>query len=75
MVSVKAKSLKSGPHVWMFFFLLKIFIYSFMRDAQRDRETHRHRQREKQAPRREPDVGLGPGSPGSHPGPQAALSC
>ena len=38
------------------------------------RERQRHRQREKQAPRRMPDVGLGHGSPGSHPGPQAALN-
>ncbi|XP_072580402.1 ribosome assembly protein METTL17, mitochondrial isoform X2 [Vulpes vulpes] len=30
----------------------------------------RHRQREKQAPRRELDAGLDPGTPGSHPGPQ-----
>ena len=37
-----------------------------MRD--RERKTQRHRQREKQAPCREPDVGLGPGSSGSHPG-------
>ena len=41
-------------------------IYLFMRDTHR--ETQRHRQREKQAPCREPDVGLNPGSPGSHPG-------
>ncbi|CAD7681778.1 unnamed protein product [Nyctereutes procyonoides] len=32
------------------------------------RERQRHRQREKQAPCREPDAGLDPGSPGSHPG-------
>ena len=32
----------------------------------RDTERQRHRQREKQAPCREPDVGLDPGSPGSH---------
>ena len=38
------------------------------------RERQRHRQREKQAPCREPDVGLDPGSPGSHPGLQAALN-
>ena len=31
----------------------------------------RHRQREKQAPCREPDVGLDPGTPGSRPGPKA----
>ena len=35
------------------------------------REKPRHRQREKQAPCREPDVGLDPGSPGSLPGPKA----
>ena len=32
----------------------------------------RHRQREKQAPCREPDVGLDPGSPGSCSGPKVA---
>ena len=37
----------------------------------RQRERQRHRQREKQAPCREPDVGLGPRTPGSHPGPKA----
>ena len=37
-----------------------------MRDTGRERE--RHRQRDKQAPRREPNVGLNPGSPGSYPG-------
>ena len=40
-----------------------------MRDTQREKQ--RHRQRGKQAPCREPDVGLIPGSPGSHPGPKA----
>ena len=44
-------------------------------DIERERERQRHRQREKQAPRREPDVGLDPGSPGSCPGLQAALNC
>ena len=43
-----------------------------MRD--RERKRQRHRQREKQAPCREPDVGLHPGSLGSHPGPKAALN-
>ena len=42
------------------------------------RETHtqrqRHRQREKQAPCREPDVGLDPGTPGSCPGLKVALT-
>ena len=36
-----------------------------MRDAERERE--RHRQTEKQAPCRDPNVGLDPGTPGSHP--------
>ena len=36
------------------------FIYLFMRDTERDRQ--RHRWREKQAPNREPDAGLNPGS-------------
>ena len=43
-----------------------------MRDTERERQ--RHRQREKQAPCREPHAGLDPGSPGSRPGPQAALN-
>ena len=37
-----------------------------MKDTERDRQ--RHRQREKQAPRREPDAGLYPRTPGSGPG-------
>ena len=45
-----------------------------MEDRERDRQTDRHRQREKQAPYREPDVGLHPGSPGSRPGLKAALN-
>ena len=42
-----------------------------MRDTQRERERERERQREKQAPRREPDAGLHPESPGSCPEPKA----
>ena len=41
------------------------------RERERERERQRHRQREKQAPCRESDVGLNPGTPGSHPGPKA----
>ena len=38
----------------------------------RDTETEeRHRQREKQAPCREPEVGLNPGTPGLRTGPKA----
>ena len=36
-----------------------------MRDTEKERQ--KRRQREKQAPCREPDVGLDPGSPGSGP--------
>ena len=38
---------------------------------EREREGQRCRQREKQASCREPDVGLDPGSPVSHPEPKA----
>ena len=40
-----------------------------MRDRKRERQ--RCREREKQVPCRKPDVGLNPGTPGSHPGPKA----
>ena len=53
----------------LFFIFLKIF-YLFMIDIEREKEQ-RHRQREKQAPCREPDAGLDPGSPGSCPEPKA----
>ena len=55
--------------IFSFFFLT---FYLFMRD--RERERQRHRQREKQAPRREPDVGLDPGSPGSRLGQRQVLN-
>ena len=45
-----------------------------MRDTETERERQRHRQREKQAPCRKPEVGLDSGTPGSHPGPKAALN-
>ena len=57
-----------------------LFIYIFLKDLfiherHRERDWQRHRQREKQAPCREPDVGLHPGSPGSVPGLKEALHC
>ena len=47
-----------------------------MRDTEieKERERQRHRQREKQAPCREPDVGLDPGSPVSCLGLKAVLN-
>ena len=44
------------------------------REREREAETQRHRQREKQAPCREPNVRLNPGTPGSCPGPKAELN-
>ena len=37
------------------------------RERERERKAETQAEREKQAPYREPDVGLDPGSPGSHP--------
>ena len=58
---------------YFFFFFFKIYL--FIHVGQREGERQRHRQREKQAPCREPDAGLNPGSPGSLPGLMAALDC
>ena len=41
------------------------------REREREREGQRYRQREKQTPCREPDAGLDPRTPGSHPEPKA----
>ena len=49
----------------LYFLFIEDFTYLFMRDTERERQ--RHRQMEKQAPCREPNVGLDPGTPGSHP--------
>ncbi|KAM8933217.1 putative aspartate aminotransferase, cytoplasmic 2 isoform 2-T2 [Lycaon pictus] len=49
-------------------------IFLAYRETQRKRERQRHRQREKQAPCREPNVGLDPGSPASPTGLQAGLN-
>ena len=52
------------------FFFKDLFTH---RDREGERERQRHRQREKQAPYREPNAGLNPGFPGSHPGRKVAL--
>ena len=44
-----------------------------MTDTEREREAEIQAE-EKQAPCREPEAGLDPGSPGSHPGLKAALN-
>ena len=67
----------SSHTYFLAYFLKKIyFIYLFMIDIERERERQRHRQRqrEKQAPCREPDVGLDPGTLGSCPGLKAVLN-
>ncbi|XP_038299427.1 uncharacterized protein LOC119867064 isoform X1 [Canis lupus familiaris] len=53
----------------------KIARGSLCQDTGRKRERQRHSQREKQAPCREPDMGLDPGTPGSHPGLKTVLNC
>ena len=66
--------LLSEPGTPRFFILIfkKYFIYLFMRHTHT--HTHTERQRQKQAPCREPDVGLDPGSPGSQPRLKAMLN-
>ena len=58
-----------------YFFKRFLFIHERRRERERERErerlAQRHRQREKQAPCREPDVGLNPGTLGSCPEPKA----
>ena len=57
----KTKGFCTGLDKFKNFFFKILFIY------ERHRERQRHRQGEKQAPCREPDVGLDPGTPGSRP--------
>ena len=52
--------------VWIFFLNL------FIPETHTHTQSQRHRQREKQAPCREPNAGLDPGTLGSRPGPKAA---
>ena len=58
---------------WSYLFLLWhlshaiVVFLNFIHERHTHREKQRHKQREKQAPCREPDVGLDPGTPGSHP--------
>ena len=54
-------------HFFSFFFFKGFYLLIH----ERHKEKQRHRQKEKQAPCREPNVGLDPGIPGSHPGPKA----
>ena len=57
---------KSYRNIILYLKILKRFIYLFRkRERERERERERDRQREKQAPCREPDAGLNPGTLGS----------
>ena len=49
-----------------FFFFLRLYLFIHERHRKR-RVRQRHRQREKQALCRKPDLGLNPGTLGSHP--------
>ena len=51
--------------------LFPFFLRFYLFIHERERESQRHRQKEKQAPCREPDAGLDPGTPGSCPEPKA----
>ena len=54
--------------------MLTFFLRFYPFIHERHTEGERHRQREKQTPCRKPDMGLDPGSPGSHPVLEAALN-
>ena len=60
--------MKAAVALKLSFFFFRFYLFIHERDTERERQ--RHRQREKQAPLREPDVGLDPGSPGSRPEPK-----
>ena len=66
------RKIKTHPKAFILFFspFFKRF-YLFIHDTEREGERQTHRQREKQAPWREPDAGLNPGTPGSRPEPKA----
>ena len=51
-----------------------LFIHENTQRGERKRQRHRQREREKQAPCREPDAGLHPGTPGSRPELQVVLN-
>ena len=51
-----------------FFFFFKIYLFIYDRQRQKERQRYR---REKQAPCREPDAELDPGTPGPRHGPKA----
>ena len=60
--------------------VISLFFFFLFKDLFIHRDTHREREREREAETqaegesgfmREPNVGLDPGTPGSHPGPKA----
>ena len=56
------------------FFFLRFYLFIYERHRERERDRNRHRESEKQAPCREPDTGLDPGSSGSYHRLKAALN-
>ena len=63
-----------GISVLNMFLFLFLRLFLFIHERHTERERQRHRQREKQEPCREPDVGLDPWSPRSHPGLKEAIN-
>ena len=61
----------TGCYEGALFFCLKILFIHERYGGGEGGVGQRHRQREKQAPHRDPDVGLNPGTLGSHPEPKA----
>ena len=65
-----AKMKRYGDLILFFYFFFKRF-YLFIPERPTEREAKTQAEREKQAPCREPNVGLDPGTSGSCPGPKA----
>ena len=66
------KQMRTERCLWQGFgFFLRFNLFIHERYRERERKKQKPRQREKEAPCREPDVGLDPGTPGSCSGPKA----
>ena len=78
MIYIKNPQIVFGGGCYIYLFIIIIFKDFIYSEREREREAETQAEGEAgsmQAPCREPDVGLDPGSPGSHPRLQAALNC